>query len=77
MAKISFSRLDLAVAQAKVRFDLLVEAYIRGAHGESLPLPTVSDIPAYLVEGLVHFLDQDQKAYQVEREAQWREELGR
>jgi hypothetical protein len=76
MAKISFSRLDLAIAQAKVRFDQLIEAYICSAHGESIALPTVNDVPEYLVEALVHFLDEDQKAYQAELEAQWRQELG-
>jgi hypothetical protein len=76
MALIQFSKFDVEIAQAEAEYARIVEADIRGAHGEPVGRPVLTGLPEYVYEALVHYHDEDRKAYEAEIEALRREELG-
>jgi dihydrodipicolinate reductase len=76
MAVIRFSKFDVLLADALREFHQVAEADIREAHHEPAARPRLSGTPQYLYDALAHSLDEDQKAYDAELEAQWRQESG-
>jgi hypothetical protein len=72
MAIITPSHFDIHLAEAHEKFQRVVEADIRGAHGDAVARPALNEIPEYMYEALAHSLDKDQKDYDAEDEAQRR-----
>jgi hypothetical protein len=69
---IAFSKFDIELHQAGKGVFAVAEADIRSAHGEDVSRPTLSGVPEYLYDALVHSCDEDQKAYDQELDAQYR-----
>ena len=55
----------------------VTEAHIRDAHGQPSTRPKSLDVAPHLYAAAMYSLDEDQKAYDAEVDAQRREESGR
>ena len=77
MPNITFSKFDILLSKASDEFlRNVVEADIRGAHGEAVARSSLSGVPQYVYDALVCNLDKDQKAWDAELDDLAREDRG-
>ena len=77
MARPTIRAFDLQIHKIAKHYLAVAEADIRQAHGQEASRPAPLDHPEHLYEAARHSMDEDQKAYDAEIEAQWREASGK